>query len=95
MVFLFPGFLTKGGYADDKQVKHGVVPIAVEKSAATLDFTILGLKRENIEATKKAIQSCCQKESADIIIAGPEYSEIIKFLDQFKVIIFDLSQLRD
>ena len=65
---------------------HGGVPVKVEKIAATLDFTILGLKKENIEAVKREIQNCCLKESADILISGPEYSEIIMVLDQFKVV---------
>ena len=66
---------------------RGEVSITVEKAAATLDFTILGLKKENIEAVKREIQKCCRQESADILISGPEYSEIIKFLDQYKVIV--------
>ena len=70
---------------------RGVVPIRVEKAAATLDFTILGLKKENIEAVKRKIQNCCQKESSDILISGPEYSDIIKFLDQYKVVIIQRS----
>ena len=94
LIFSFSGFLSKGGYSDDRQVRHGKVPIAIEKAATTLDLTILGLKKENIEAAKKEIQNCCKKESADILIAGPEYSEIIKFLDQYKVIIFSVSQFQ-
>ena len=65
----------------------GEVPIKVEKIAATLDFTILGLKKENIEAAKREIQNCCQKESADILISEPEYSEIIMVLDQFSKVV--------
>ena len=57
----------------------------VDKTETSLDFTILGLREEDIEAVKKEIQKCCQQESADIQVHGEEYSSIIKFLDQYQV----------
>ena len=57
----------------------------VSKACATLEFVILGLRKEDIEAVKREIDKCCSEESADNLIAGPEYSDVIKELTQQQV----------
>ena len=57
----------------------------VSKACATLEFVILGLRKDDIEAVKREIDKCCSEESADNLIAGPEYSDVIKVLTQQQV----------
>ena len=57
----------------------------VSKACATLEFVILGLRKEDIEAVRREIDKCCSEESADNLIAGPEYSDVIKVLTQQQV----------
>ena len=60
----------------------------VSKVCATLEFIILGLRKDDIEAVKREIEKCCSQESADNLIAGPEYCDIIKVLTQQQVKFF-------
>ena len=57
----------------------------VSKACATLEFVILGLRKDDIEAVKRETDKCCSEESADNLIAGPEYSDVIKELTQQQV----------
>ena len=52
----------------------------------TLEFTILALRKEDIEAVKKDVKKCCEQERADVLISRKEYSNIIKGLDKSQVI---------
>ena len=61
---------------------------AVPKTSATLEFTILGLKKEDIDAVKADIDKCCSEEATDKYVSGPEFSDIIQCLDQSKVNLF-------
>ena len=85
---LFPGFLTASRNGVPMANKAGQLerrmPV-VDKTTTSLDFTILGLKRQEIETVKQEIKKCCQQESSDILVDGEEYSNIIKFLDQYQV----------
>ena len=58
------------------------------KTSAILEFTILGLKKGDIDDVKTEIEKCCSEEAADKYISGPEFSDIIQCLDQAKVNIF-------
>ena len=58
------------------------------RTSAILEFTILGLKRGDIDAVKAEIEKCCSEEAADKYISGPEFSDIIQCLDEAKVNIF-------
>ena len=87
-------FVSFKGLGDDKKcdMDTGIMKeestrnsSVVDKSAATLTFTILGLKKEDIETVKQEIKKCCERESADIYISGSVYSDIIKSLDQLQV----------
>ena len=60
----------------------------VPKTSATLEFTILGLKKGDIDAVKAEIDKCCSEEATDKNISGPEFSDIIQCLDQSKVNLF-------
>ena len=55
------------------------------KIALVLELTILALKKEDIEAVKKDVKKCCEEESADVLISGKEYSNIIKDLNTLQV----------
>ena len=57
----------------------------VPKTSSSIEFTILGLNQENMEAAKAEIDQCCSDEAADTYISGPEFSDIIHCLDPSKV----------
>ena len=54
----------------------------------SLEFTIMGLRKEDIHAVKMAIDRCCTQESKDMLIQEKEYSDIIKILNNRQVIMF-------
>ena len=94
----FPGFFRSGkgdaetfpGYRNPMRkvpIKH-----KVPKTSAALDFTILGLKRQNIQAAKSDIDRCCAEEAADNYISGSEFSDIIASLDQSEVYYHKISK---
>ena len=53
--------------------------------AVALELSILALRKEDIEAVKKDVKKRCEEESADVLISGKEYSNIIKDLDMLQV----------
>ena len=64
-----------------------IVPHYVPVESTSINFTILGTRKEDIEAVKRNIDKCCDEESVDIQIYGDDYSDIIKTLDPTQVLI--------
>ena len=60
------------------------------ETATALELTILALRKEDIEAVKKDVKRSCEEESADVLISGKEYSNIIKGLNTLQVMYRDI-----
>ena len=56
-----------------------------DKETSSLDMTIVGLRREDIDTAKREIKKCCRQESADNYISGKDLSDIIRHLSKSQV----------
>ena len=63
-----------------------IVPHYVPMESTSINFTILGTHKEDIEAVKRNIDKCCDEQSVDIQIYGDDYSDIIKTLEPTQVL---------
>ena len=62
-----------------------------DKETSSLDMTLVGLRREDIETAKKEIKKCCRQESADNYVSGKDLSDIIRNLSQSQVCLYPIS----
>ena len=84
------GSQSKAPVANAKDVKSSQITTAtisadVSTEVTSVNFTIFGTRKQDIDAVKQNIDKCCAEESADVLIQGHEYSDIIKLLDQREV----------
>ena len=67
------------------QITRATISPAVPTETTSVNFTIFGTRKQDIDAVKQNIDKCCAEESAEEVIQGSEYSDIIKLLDQREV----------